>query len=327
MLVTSNMIKAAVECCKKELDNLTRTVDGRHFSKVCCVCDRLVKYGKEKAISLEMLKGIKYRFAKSELGNDVRIACKRHYTIQCYSVATEHKYRYLERMALSRRAYAVKVKGIEALGCCDECYRGVAAMSKDISAPLPKYAIVNGLTIGPVPQVLSDLNEVELAMISPARINKHVFSFMAGAHKSIKGWHSMYYNDLEQLNGVMNYIIANDGENGESEDDGSSDDESEAGGSSVLEDTSNGERGEQSDSDSTQPDEDVGESKIKLPLVAIVLCGPFTARQRVDTLARTYVDWINIRRAVRWLKINNRMYADFQLPEDKIIQPILIDRR
>ena len=69
----------------------------------------------------------------------------------------------------------------------------------------PRYAIVNGLSIGKPPVCLTDLNEVELAMIAPARTNKHIFSFTAGSHKSIRGWHSLYYNDLDAVNGVVNW--------------------------------------------------------------------------------------------------------------------------
>jgi hypothetical protein len=65
------------------------------------------------------------------------------------------------------------------------------------------------IVIGNTPVCPAKVNEVELALISPARINKHVFSFTTGTHKSIQGWHSMYYNDLENFNGVANYINAN----------------------------------------------------------------------------------------------------------------------
>jgi hypothetical protein len=76
-------------------------------------------------------------------------------------------------------------------------------------AKLPTHAICNGLAIGKTPACLAKLNEVELELISPARINEHVFSLTAGTHKLIQGWHSMCHNDLENFNGVANCINAN----------------------------------------------------------------------------------------------------------------------
>ena len=72
---------------------------------------------------------------------------------------------------------------------------------------LPKYAIANGLFIGSAPKVLQDLNPVELAMISPIRVLKRILSFRAGAHKSIKGMHTMVFNnDVAHTYRVLNYF-------------------------------------------------------------------------------------------------------------------------
>lgn len=54
-----------------------------------------------------------------------------------------------------------------------------------------------------MPPELQELNPLELALASMARINKHVFMFYGGCHKSLKGWHNMYEADVEHVAGSM----------------------------------------------------------------------------------------------------------------------------
>ena len=51
------------------------------------------------------------------------------------------------------------------------------------------------MTIGVAPPCLESLNEVEVALISQARLKGHVFAYWAGCHKSIRGWHCFYEVD------------------------------------------------------------------------------------------------------------------------------------
>ncbi len=70
-----------------------------------------------------------------------------------------------------------------------------------------KFAIANDKTIGGAPLCLATLNPVELALISKSQIDKHVFQYNSGAHKSIKGWHMFYQNDVNQVSGVLNWPV------------------------------------------------------------------------------------------------------------------------
>ena len=60
--------------------------------------------------------------------------------------------------------------------------------------------------IGYPPKVLTNFNSVELALISPVRTEKHIFSFSAGARKEVRGWHTMYANNVTYMNRVINYF-------------------------------------------------------------------------------------------------------------------------
>jgi len=325
MLVTNSMINAAVENATIATKNLTYTKDGKHFSKVCCVCDRLIRHGKEDAVKLSDLDKFGENFSKSKIGNHVPASCKDHYTVQCYDT-NMRKYKFLKGMVLSRRSHATKVGRNDALGCCAECSGAVKAMKVNISK-LPKYAICNGLLMGKAPSCITELNEVELALISVARINKHIFSFTAGTHKSIKGWHSMYYNDLEHLNGVANYIATNTISDGGPDFEEDSDDQVEDFEDEILRESVDMETAsDDEESDNESPPVAPMNGK-KMPVVAVVLCGPFTPSQKVLTRERTKVRWWKLRLAMRWLKKNNKLYADFKLPEKAAIEPIFVDHR
>jgi hypothetical protein len=80
---------------------------------------------------------------------------------------------------------------------------------------LPWFALANGCLFGHAPRELTDLNHVELALVSMVRTNKHVFLFYGGAHKSMRGWHNLYENDVQSMmaqmiNQVSNYGGQND---------------------------------------------------------------------------------------------------------------------
>jgi hypothetical protein len=142
MLVTHGAIESAVENAAKATENLTYTKDGKHFSKVCCICDRLIRHGKEASVKLLDLQTLSGRFSRASVGSHISVRAKDHYTVQCYDTKLR-KYTFLKVLVLSRRSYATKVTQNDALGCCHECSHAVKAM-KSNPAKLPIYAICNG---------------------------------------------------------------------------------------------------------------------------------------------------------------------------------------
>lgn len=58
----------------------------------------------------------------------------------------------------------------------------------------PKGSIANGYLIGEAPEVLTQLNAVELAIVSRVRIYSQSWTFFAGCHEHIKGWHTFFRN-------------------------------------------------------------------------------------------------------------------------------------
>jgi hypothetical protein len=58
----------------------------------------------------------------------------------------------------------------------------------------PDQAIISAYLIGDAPAVLTDLNEVEIALLSTVRTSCQSWIYFAGCHQHIQGWHTFYEN-------------------------------------------------------------------------------------------------------------------------------------
>lgn len=56
----------------------------------------------------------------------------------------------------------------------------------------PSESIINGYMIGDAPVELTDLNPVELSLITKTHTQAQSWIFFAGSHQSIKGWHTFF---------------------------------------------------------------------------------------------------------------------------------------
>ena len=131
----------------------------------------------------------------------------------------------------------------------------------------------------------------------------------------IRGWHSLYYNNVDYTNGVANYLAE------------------EARRTQTprrTRSTTNSNNNNSNNSDNESDDENRNNSNnneplFVLPTVLVVLIGPFTPEQRAKTMEKTSVNWEKIRLAVRWLKSNNPLYKDYVLGPEDTLKPIVID--
>ena len=71
------------------------------------------------------------------------------------------------------------------LGCCKECFDQLKKVYDGSCNNKPKYTIANNKCFGYPPDERSCFNETELALVSQARVNKHMMNFTGGAHKCI----------------------------------------------------------------------------------------------------------------------------------------------
>ena len=71
----------------------------------------------------------------------------------------------------------------------------------------PRFGITNDWVIGYIPySIVGNIDDLLAAMISHVRFYSYVFSYIAGAHKSIKGHHTFFLNDPEHIGATFNYL-------------------------------------------------------------------------------------------------------------------------
>ncbi|KAG7345092.1 hypothetical protein IV203_032623 [Nitzschia inconspicua] len=226
---TIETVKKAAVGAVRDRNNLTFYDDtsATYKTKVCAICDRFILHGKECKITLEALqdKKVKELLSKkslkwnSDVPSNVKLSLTKYYTCKAFDTGIGST-RWIREYVLSSRAFRAKAGKKDAprafrakagkkdaVGSCKLCaYEIKKARRGDTVAPsLPTYSIANGLMIGKAPLELTRLNDVEKALIARARIDKHIFSFEAGSHKSTKGWHTMFYNEVNAVLGVSNW--------------------------------------------------------------------------------------------------------------------------
>ena len=76
---------------------------------------------------------------------------------------------------------------------CADHFKGQADKRPYRRMPPPE-AIISAYLIGDAPTVLTDLNDVEIALISMVRTSCQSWIYFAGCHKHIQGWHTFYEN-------------------------------------------------------------------------------------------------------------------------------------
>lgn len=342
MKVTSSAITKSYLSATHARNNLLHHAENKLHPKVCAICDRHIEYGEEMALSVDYLK---HPVIKPYLHQDsidwseiteeghIQRGLKFQYTQHCVQD------RELNGFLLSPRSYKIKSRNTKkvCLGTCKECYNGVLIMKrKDTKDPKPpQYAIANGKMHGYAPRVLLRLNEVELALISPARINKHMFCYTAGAHKSIQGWHSMFYSDIEKTNRVFNYLSSMEDDPHLDKQDKITSSENEDMDTDFSSTVSNDDDGNRDDDDNddiemelrnedqnqNQPDTTQHSGKS----ISVILVGPFTTTQKALAKDRTAVRPRFVKKAFRWLKENNILYRNYELSDKEIIQPEMVD--
>ena len=95
------------------------------------------------------------------------------------------------------------------MGACDNCHVGIKNIKNGRSACPPKFSIVNKNYFGALPPELSCLNEVELELCKYNKIGGHIFSLHGGAHTSIRGHRTLYFNKPDFTSKVLNYYSQN----------------------------------------------------------------------------------------------------------------------
>ena len=88
--------------------------------------------------------------------------------------------------------------------CCTTCSKNIR--DNKFNKP-PRFGLTNGFVIGYVPNdVVDEIDDVLAASIARLRIFSYVFSFVPDAHKSIKGHHTLFMNEPEQIERALQHM-------------------------------------------------------------------------------------------------------------------------
>ena len=202
VVVSSTSVDAACNAFSNGLKNLVTTEGSDHASKACLICDCLLEWNDDGFLTKARLKSLKERLSGEGVEFESLHPDLKHY----YSYKGKGHETWMDGMFLSPRGVFDECKGFN---CCKECCKVMgSATIRPYRMKLPIYAIANGSLIGDAPLELTQLNDVELALVSLARVDKHVFTFYGGAHKSMRGWHNLYENDVENIAGALQQLEA-----------------------------------------------------------------------------------------------------------------------
>ncbi|CAB9529143.1 hypothetical protein SEMRO_2410_G326700.1 [Seminavis robusta] len=175
---------------------------------VCIVCDRFMKPKEARKIRLNTFQ--KYcEFACLKGDPDLPMSLRNSYKTEV--PGNEKATHKLQKCLLSPRSkikttYNANGGRSDQVMCCIDC-KGELTPRKLKRGELPRFAIANNMAVGKAPPCLEKLNEIELALISQARFRGHLFTYWGGCHRSIRGFHSFYYEvDPSHTMGVLETV-------------------------------------------------------------------------------------------------------------------------
>jgi hypothetical protein len=180
----------------------------KFFPVICCVCDSMplktnwrcfvkisdaVNLFQQSNMELSFLKDV---YASEEL-------------LKQYS----YKHKALRAFTLSPATYINEKKE---LLMCKQCHSELLA-NKNVKigghehklCHPPAQAIASGYVIGDAPVALTELNDVEISIISRVRIYCQSWIFFGGCHQHIKGWQTFFKNrPTDNVGNLMQLVDA-----------------------------------------------------------------------------------------------------------------------
>ena len=169
---------------------------------ICCVCDSIPSNPDWSCFV--PVKEAKKLFQHSNMES------KHFQELQCpemlmkqYSVPNG----FLKDFVLSPASY---INESNEILMCKQCYSELIQNREQRTNKTfpPKEAIASGYMIGDPPSVLTCLNDIELALVSRARIYCQSWVFFGGCHQHIQGWHTFYKNRPSENVGNLSQLIS-----------------------------------------------------------------------------------------------------------------------
>jgi hypothetical protein len=166
--------------------------------RVCCCCDILLNSASLSKISLKALR--RKRWAKAPKNIEQNIL--QHYTYNAQHINVSNKIKEnIQKLFISPRTNAYVERNTNRPVTEDNIYFDLCHSCEEAEG-IPKLCL-HSLPIGEPPKVITDLSNVELALICQGRASTHTFQIFAGCHTSMRTWHQIYFQDVAHIEASM----------------------------------------------------------------------------------------------------------------------------
>ena len=195
-LMASNiqsMTRAAADDVQKRInqrfDELYMRTEAGYKPHVCLICDEFVNPSKLDILSMQTLHGNRL-LLRAQPWNQVSTSLASCYKFDGYcGDYADDVAGGIESLLLSPRASYIThsdCRSASGFSCCVACKTSLQ------QEQMPRFAIANNYCVGTPPQCLLDLNEVEIALLTPVKTYGYCFSYTGGVQKQLKGSLSYY---------------------------------------------------------------------------------------------------------------------------------------
>ena len=172
--------------------------DGIFHPYVCVLCDRFLKFDEVKTIDIATLCSKKKFLRPTDQDNMNSLIQMDYKANERYLEEKEKK--DLDELLLSPRApFINRSNNSSGFCCCRSCEYGV------YKNQMPKFAIANGFFFGTPPKELTELNQMELAMLTPVKAWGYCYTYTGGRARNLEGNLTYLPATQKQLVGDLNY--------------------------------------------------------------------------------------------------------------------------
>ena len=169
----ATVLKQTEEKFSHGLESITIMESGTHKPPVCLTCDKLLVYKERFVLSKSRIMQLRNVLGSSKTATPLKKEVVDYYTYKGNGTNDG-----IKQLLLSPKGIFIPKE--DGFLCCAECYSSFGNNVVPSRVRLPKFCICNGMAFGTAPKELSSLNEVELALLANARIDKHVFAIFGG---------------------------------------------------------------------------------------------------------------------------------------------------
>ena len=163
------------------------TKDGERLAKVCTICDEfLIDPDDVCSVTISKMRKMQNVLSWRKFPDERRTAeIEQYFSFNVRNDGCNTNLGFLKGMALSPRGLLTRVanRGRDQYQFTT-CKRCKGCVSKE---SIPRHAILNKNYVGAAPKCLTDLNEVELAFLSPVKGYGYCFTYVGGKQRNLKG--------------------------------------------------------------------------------------------------------------------------------------------